>query len=108
MNFKDTLSDDLELFFDDDEFAEVHILDGEEVLLVIDEDIYQGRESFSQDVYNASQGVYQSKVKIHVQSTDYERPVVGQQVVFDGEFYYVGHVSESTGVLSIELNANEA
>lgn len=106
--FREMLVQDLSTFFNPDEFGEEHDLDGNLIIMVLEEDDYNPREQFQQDIYNASEGIFQTKKRLHMRASDFEKPVAGQLVHFDGEPFYVGKVSESGGVLSFDITANEA
>lgn len=106
MNFKEQLKKDLDVFINVNEFANLHILDGVEIPVIIDSDVF---EEFSSTVKmeNAMQGIFQSTLTIYVKSIDYEKPSLGYRLELDGEYYHVTGVSEYAGLLKINLMTNE-
>ncbi|QPA33428.1 hypothetical protein [Thermaerobacillus caldiproteolyticus] len=107
-NFRDQLAADLDAFFNTDEFAEYHDIDGQQVLAIIGSDEFNERPRHPEYLFRNTDGIYQSSITIFVKSTDYDKPVVGQQIYVDGEDYYVVSVSEECGLLKIIATANEA
>jgi hypothetical protein len=108
MALKDVIQNDLSVFFSLDEFAEYIDIDGQQVLAIIGSDEFNERPRHPEDLYNITNGIYQSSITILVKSADFEKPVVGQQISINGEDYYVVSVSEESGVIKINATANEA
>jgi len=109
MNFKDQLEKDLKnVFFNQNEFAEYHDIDGQQILAVIDSDQFNERPKDPAELYHLTNGIYRSSITIYVKSADYDKPVIGQRISVDEEDYYVVSVSEDTGLLKIIATANEA
>lgn len=106
MNFKDQLKKDLDIFINPTEFADIHVLDGKQVSVVVDSESFN-EFSGTVEMENAMQGIYQSAITIHVKTADYEKPEVGYRLELDGQYYYVTGVSESFGLLSINLMSHE-
>lgn len=107
MNFKDKLEKDLKnVFFNQNEFAEYHDIDGQQVLAIIESDQFNERPK--DQLYHLTNGIYRSSITIYVKSADYDKPVIGQRISVDEEDYYVVSVSEDTGLLKIIATANEA
>jgi hypothetical protein len=106
--FRDQLAADLDAFFNVDEFAEYHDIDGQQVLAIIDSDQFNERPRHPEELYNLTNGIYQSSITILVKSADFEKPVIGQRIYVDGEDYYVTSAFEDTGVIKIIATANEA
>lgn len=104
--FKDCLNCDMTVFFNDNEFAEVHDIDGLSVLAIVDSDILKTRTSRKAEEYD---GVYAAEVAVYVKAIDLPvRPVYGQAIRLDGKLYTVVECSEEMGVLEIVLGANES
>jgi hypothetical protein len=106
--FRDQLAADLVAFFNADEFAEYHDIDGQQVLAIIESEHLNERPRHPVELYRVTDGIYQSSITIYVKSADYDKPVVGQRIYVDGEDYYVVSVSEEHGLLKIIATANEA
>lgn len=100
-SFKEVAAADLETFFDTDELAELHNIDGKEIPVVIDSDLLDK----SQLAY--AEGVYVNRIVLFVEKAHFERlPVQGQRMKLDGERYEVASVSGGI-VLQIILEANQ-
>lgn len=102
--FKDFASEDLNVFFNLNEFAEEHELDGNIIpLVVVDSksDANFSRSGYSREQLYASQEVYKKYKTIYVKSSDYEKPLVDSEIYLDNEQLYVEEVSEDMGVIRI-------
>ncbi|WP_044736650.1 hypothetical protein [Geobacillus kaustophilus] len=106
-NFKTYAERDLSAFFNIDEFADYHDIDGQQVLAIIDSDQFGERPKVPVELYRITDGIYQTTLTIYVKLTDYAKPVIGQKIYVDGEDYFVSAVSEEAGVLKITVTANE-
>lgn len=104
-SFKDYLEADLtNIFFTD--FAETHTVDGEEMEIVMDEDLIRKRIT---KIKSDIEGIYVADVLFHVRKSEFgERPAFGQIINLDGEIYRVSDIQEDKGVYSISLVANES
>ncbi|MCL6456496.1 MAG: hypothetical protein K6T85_00675 [Gorillibacterium sp.] len=107
-NLKSFMNSDLETFFNIGEFAEYHDIDGQQVLAIIESDQLVERPRHPVELHRITNGIYQSSITIYVKSSDYEKPVVGQQIYVDQVDYYVVAVAEEYGLLKINATANEA
>jgi hypothetical protein len=106
LRLKDLIASDLSAFFNLNEFAELHNIDGRQVPAVVDSDILKIRSNDKSEQYD---GVYKGEVAIYVKAVDFpSRPVFGQQMRLDGKLYLVIECSEAMGVLEIVLGANES
>lgn len=104
--FKDYLASDISVFFNSDEFAELHDIDGQQVLAVVDIDILKVRSDRRAERYD---GVYKGEVTVYVKAADLpSRPVHGQHLRLDKKLYLVAECTENMGVLEITLEANES
>ncbi|KHF27316.1 hypothetical protein LR68_03863 [Anoxybacillus sp. BCO1] len=107
-NLKSFMNSDLGTFFNISEFAEYHVIDGENVLSVIDVDQFVERPREPVELYHlVGNSIFHSTITIYVKSTDYRKPVIGQRITVDQENYYVTSVLEDAGVLKITATANE-
>lgn len=97
----DYFSLDLDTFLNQDEFAEIHNIDGQQINCVFDNDTDQQQKS--QD------GVYENTAKLFVSASALpDRPVPRQHMRIDGELRLVRTCVENMGMLEITLEANEA
>ncbi|SHN77278.1 hypothetical protein [Desulfitobacterium chlororespirans] len=107
-SFKDFVRSDLNTFFNADELAELHTLDGVEMMAIVDSDGFEEFSGRSVEIENAMQGIFTSSVTLFVKSSDYEKPNVGYRLKLDGEYYYVTGASEAAGLVKINLIAHES
>lgn len=108
MNFKDQLIKDLDVFINKNEFGDLHQIDGVEMPVVVDDDILEEFSGRSAEMENAMEGIYQKATTIFVKVSDYEKPEIGYRLKLDDSYYYVTGVSESAGLLKINLISNES
>lgn len=103
-SFRDCMQKDLEeVFFNFEEFAEIHVIDGKEILLIIDEDELQERE------IKSAEGTYSADLLFHVKASDLPgRLKVGAHIDLDNKNYEVVDVKASSGVYTIAVEANRA
>lgn len=98
--FRDALAKDLKaVFFNPDEFAELHSIDGKKILCVVD-------KNETADDSPETVGVFSCKVKLYVKAIDMLAPAVGQFLRIDKQRYLVRSVKEQIGVLIVELEEN--
>lgn len=105
-SFKEQLEKDFDgTFFNLDEFAELHTIDGKEIPVVVDnETLIQLNMGKTVN----SDGIFTDSIIIFVQKKylDYE-PVIGQVMDFDGVAYPVDNVLSDTGGYTVVLRGNE-
>lgn len=102
MSFKETIQADLSsIFFNLDEFAELHIIDGKEMKVIVDEDMLKERQ------IKAAEGVYTGTLLFHVEKSTFgEKPAVGQRLRFDNRVFTVNDFQDSDGMYTITLEGN--
>ncbi|KJF27911.1 hypothetical protein [Clostridium aceticum] len=108
-NFKDFLSSDLDnVFFNEDEFAETHTVDGKEMKVIVDNDALTERK-LSSRTSKPSDGVYVGDILFHVMAKVYEgRPAIGKILKFDGKLYRISDFQEEEGMYTITIVRNKA
>lgn len=107
--FKDFADEDLDVFFNLDEMASMHELDGETLpLIVVATEADDKLSGISRDQIYASQEVFKSYKTIYVKHTDYLIPKIDSVITLDGEEYYVEETSDESGVIKIIVTANES
>jgi hypothetical protein len=100
MGFKEQIQSDLNIFINDNEFAEPHTIDGVQLSVVIDNDRLKERQSHSE--YG-----YEGDILFFVAKSAYgAAPASGQVINFDGDIYRVSDVQEDLGMYSITLAGN--
>jgi len=102
MNFKDTALNDINnIFFNADEFAESHTIDGQVVNCIVDNDRLMERSKKEFD------GIYVGELLIFVKRTDIGRELTqGMPLIVDKKQMYIFSVREDDGVCEIILNRN--
>lgn len=106
-SFKEQLEKDFQgTFFNLNEFAELHNIDGKNIPVVVDNDtllaVNLGKNADSDGIYEDAKLFFVMKEKL-----GYE-PVIGQIMEFDSETYTIGNVLEDTGGYTIILRGNES
>jgi len=102
MRFKDCVNADLKVFFNIDEFAELHTINSVQLNIVIDNDKLKERQA------KAEYG-YKGYVLFYVQKSVYgDAPAIGQIVKFDGEVCRVSDFQDDNGMYSITLESNRS
>lgn len=104
--FRDAVKKDIDsVFLNQDEFADVHSLDGERVLCVVTEDVTSEAGSNSRSY--AHEGVFLKTRTVQVKAASLSRrPVEGELWDIDGELHFVHRVSEEEGMLVVTTEAN--
>lgn len=83
------------------EFGEVRLIDGEEVAIIIDDDLLQKRKSLSS---NPADGVYNATFLFHVLKADLKKkPVVKAEMKVDKRTFTVSDVQEDDAMYTITL-----
>lgn len=101
MSLKDQIQSDLDLFFNADDFAKPHTIDGRILNVVIDNDQLTKRSKKEYD------GLTVGEILYFVKAADFgERPEQGTPQIFDGRQMYVFDCREDNGVYEIILQQN--
>lgn len=100
MDFKEQIEEDLNIFFNPDEFGEEHVINNQKFNLIIDN---EGLEQKSRVEYD---GILQADLLYYVKATDMiKKPVSGEVQVIDGAIYTVINVKVNSGVYEVVLQA---
>lgn len=104
MNFKDAMAADIgNVFFNANEFAELHNVEGNDINIIIDNEKLTELKTKSQF---ASQ-ITQAEMLIYVKSSDLGYvPANGSMLEIDSNVYTVNMVTDSEGMLEIVLESN--
>ena len=105
-SFKDQLEKDFDsTFFNMNEFAELHNIDGKEVPVVVDNDtllaLNLGKNADSDGIFEDAKLFFILKKYLD------SEPVIGQIMDFDGESYPIGNILEDFGGYTIILRGIE-
>lgn len=107
--FKDYLNEDIQdVFLNPNEFAELHLLDGTLISMVIEKETVDSKTGLGQEFEDATQGIFETVIVLILKAVDYKNPLVGAKVKLDGKYYYVINAFEDYGMLTIKLGANES
>lgn len=106
--FKDFMMKDLDVFFNVDEMANKHLLEDEELNIVVVDNSLQDLKGIGRDQLDATQEVYKVYKTVYVKSCDFYVPKIDSEIVLDGQSYYVEESGEEMGVIRILLSANES
>lgn len=106
MDFKDCIAADLHgVFLNENEFAELHTVDGTPMRVLIDDDALLERDAARGGVH--ADGLYKTRRLLYLSKADYGgRPAPGKALNLDGRVWRVAEASEAAGMLTIELEAN--
>ena len=105
MDFKEILQDDINnAFLDSSEFADVHNVNGQEVNIVIDDNVTDGTET---GIYGISQkiddGLYKGDKVIYISTEDTKRPPPGNMLVLDNIRYTIVSTTEQCGMYMVVI-----
>lgn len=107
--FKDFIEEDLDVFFNLDEFATEYELDGEVVpVIIVENNLNNNSAGIAKEHYYASQEVYKSVKTVYVKTDDFYVPKVESEITLDNKGYYVEDATEEQGIIRIILSANES
>lgn len=108
MSFKAQVEKDIAgVFINPSEFASEHNIDGTLVNCVVDDDIINERTGL--DPQMEYDGVFIVKKMLYIEKSFFdEKPIEGQRLELDQDFFYVRNVSDNMGVLEIELERNSS
>lgn len=104
--FKEQIKEDISVFINADEFADIHNINGEDVFCVMEglTTVEMLTKANNTPSYNGINGTTRL---LHVRTEDMpERVVHGNAIEVDGETYRVGDVVEDMGVTTIALEAD--
>ncbi len=105
MNFKNQILNDISgVFLNIEEFGDTHNIDGEDVTVIVDDDLLEQKKLRRQDVYEET---YCEELLFHVAASDLpKKPIIDEHMEFDGESYRVQEVTEESGMYTVTLGAN--
>lgn len=104
MSFKECIASDTEIFMNLEEFGEYHIVDGKEILVIVDDNEYTQR---AQREESKVDGIFKKTKLFYVKQQDFGNlPAVGRVIRFDKKDYIVKSAINEDGIYSITLEAN--
>lgn len=107
MTFKDALKEDLtDVFFNLDEFADTHTVDGTKMPAIVDEMENIEREK---RMKSHMDGIHAREILLYVKASDFgPLPAQGRIIVLDSRKYTVLDAVDEGGVYSITMEANRS
>lgn len=105
-SFKDMLQNDLAaVFINPDEFGEPYMVEGTEVILVMDEDTLKERQSGRELGVGAELGIAEATLLFHAKAEDLpSRKDPGATLNLDGRLYTVEDWQEDMGLATVALS----
>lgn len=109
MSFKSVIMSDIHnVFLNEDEFAEKHVIDGKKMTVVVD-----GNEVIERSKKQAENGrldgLYERQVIIYVSKRDFGKvPAIGRELTMDRGLYIIQDCIDEGGMYSITLGAIRA
>lgn len=105
MTFREAVNDDLDVFFNLDEFAEIHSIDGTETPIIIDDDALEELKNTRDTNYD---GLYKAVLLFYVKPMDIGgKPAIDALIRVDDKPYRVIGASGNDDVLKIILGRYE-
>lgn len=104
-SFKEVLQADIDnTFMNLEEFADIHIVDGKEIpVLVDDNEIIERQKKMKSNM----DGMYVKQKLIYVKASDFGvLPAIGRQIMFDGKRYLVTDSTDEQEMYAITMEAN--
>ncbi|WP_312496151.1 hypothetical protein [Anaerosporobacter sp.] len=109
MSFKDTVKEDIQnIFFNTDEFASEHILDGKEVVIVVYNEKLSSISATKSNDYDGifNTGLFNSEIVFYINEEYIENEFfVGQLVNLDNNDYRVDKSTKVGSVYTVALGA---
>jgi len=106
--FKDFILEDLDVFFNVDEMADEHELDGQNLDLIVVDSSLEDLKGFGRDQLDAAQEIFKVYKTVYVKSSDFYIPKVDSGIILDGQGYFVEEANDQNGVIKIVLSAHES
>ena len=107
--FKELVQADIgNTFMNEQEFADLHTIDGKSMHVIIDDNEHIEREKRQTQKQNMD-GMYIKQVLIYVSGAEYgPLPAQGKQLALDQKRYRIADAIDEDGVYSITLEANRS
>lgn len=99
VKLRDYFESDLKTFINTNEFATEVTIENEQTLVVIDNDLLTELQLSS-----GGEGLEDSEILFHVEKINLKFiPHVRQDILFNGELYYINDVKEDEGIYTITI-----
>lgn len=108
MTLYDLIKSDIKtVFFNSDDFAKEHELNGTKVMCIVDNDALNRRTS--QIALDEQSGIGKSEISIFISTASYTKKLtVGGTAIFDSKQYVVNNMYENDGVTEMILEQNRS
>lgn len=105
MNFREAFEDDLEnAFFDEDEFASRHVIDGEECTIVMTETISAEVKMRKSSLNPKESAINDIRYVLYIREKDMKRKLtVNAMISLDGKKYFVRDVKHREGMYEVAI-----
>lgn len=101
MSFKDEMLKDIDdVFFNLEDFGEIHTIDGKSVVCLMDDDALKIRSGSNE------LSVSESSLLLFAKVSDLPRKVVGDDLLIDGRIYIIDDWKVNLGVAEVALHQN--
>lgn len=106
MGFKDIVQQDIKnVFMNNGEFSDIHIIDGKEMSVIVDE--LELTERQKKQKYDSV--LSKKEILIYVSAEEYgPLPAINKPIAFDGKTYLIKEASNEDGMYSLHLGANKS
>ncbi len=102
MSFKEQIKEDLNIFFNADEFGEDHVIDKKVVNIIVDTETLKSRNKKEYD------GIVQADILYFAKEDDLlKEPIPDSVQMFDGVPYIIFDAKLDEGVYEVILQANK-
>lgn len=105
--FQEMLSQDIkDIFLNPEEFGETHLVDGKEMVVILDDNELVERND---KVKTLAEGLHERRLLMYVSEEDFgPEPLIGRRLRLDGEYFTVSDVSCEGGMYAVSLEANRS
>ena len=107
-SFKEVMKDDVNtVFMNNDEFANIHLVNGKKMNVIFDSLEQMEREQRVTEI--KEEGLYKKHLLIYVKKSEYgPLPAPGNRITLDRANYLVTDAVNEDGLYSISLEANKS
>lgn len=99
VSLRDCFEKDFTTFFNTDEFAEIHNVEGKDIPIVIDEDLLEEKK-----LKYSGEGLFRGEVLFHVAKNQFgKKPMADRRLRLDKVNYRIVEVNESESMYTITL-----
>lgn len=104
-DFKEHLAKDIGVFINFDEFGSLHNVNGSDIVIVVDEDLFQERGSTQKEANFG--GVFIKTKSLFIRPEDLEKPLIDERMLLDGVYYLVEDVIETEFIYEVQISRRD-